>query len=268
MENHTLQDIPAARKVFILNYIKENGSASIKDLSILQNVSEATIRRDLDAMSIEGILERTRGGAILPHEKSTSFERVYHEKSKLMTLEKKAIGRFAASHVLDGDTIFLDSGTTSFQIGMNLADKRKITVITYDLFIANSIILDASSTLLVTGGVRKTDFGVLTGSLVLNFIRELRLNKAFLTADSVDISFGVSNASFDEVDIKKELIRSSRYVYLAADHSKFGKAAMTHVCSLHDIDEIITDDGLSVDMQKELSTDNIAFTLVSPETED
>lgn len=268
VENNTLQDIPAARKVFILNYIKENGSASIKDLSVLQNVSEATVRRDLDAMSAEGILERTRGGAILPQEKSTSFERVYHEKSKLMTLEKKAIGKFAASHIRDGDTVFLDSGTTSLQIGMNLADKKKITVITYDLFIANSIVLNATSTLLVTGGIRKTDFGVLTGPLVLNFIRDIRLNKAFLTADSVDISFGVSNASFDEADIKKELIRSSRYVYLVADHSKFGKVAMTHVCSLHEIDEIVTDSGLSVDMQKELSAENISFTLVSPDLED
>ena len=94
MENNTLQDIPAARKVFILNYIKENGSASIKDLSILQNVSEATIRRDLDAMSIEGILERTRGGAILPYEKSTSFERVYHEKSKLLQRRKPVLYQF------------------------------------------------------------------------------------------------------------------------------------------------------------------------------
>ncbi|MDE7038927.1 MAG: DeoR/GlpR transcriptional regulator, partial [Lachnospiraceae bacterium] len=153
-------------------------------------------------------------------------------------------------------------------IRLTLPHQRHPPVLPPDPPLPTSIILDASSTLLVTGGVRKTDFGVLTGSLVLNFIRELRLNKAFLTADSVDISFGVSNASFDEVDIKKELIRSSRYVYLAADHSKFGKAAMTHVCSLHDIDEIITDDGLSVDMQKELSADNIAFTLVSPETED
>lgn len=267
MGNENLQDIPAARKVFILNYIKTHGSASIKDLSVIQNVSEATIRRDLDEMSLEGKVERTRGGAILPIEKSTSFEHVYQEKAQLMITEKKAIGKYAAGHIQDGDTIFLDSGTTSLQVGMNLAKKKDLTVFTYDLFIANSIILDSTSTLIVTGGIRRNDFGVLTGPMVQNFIRDIRVSKAFLTADSVDTDFGVSNASFHEVDIKKQLIHSGRYVYLLADHSKFGKTAMAHVCSLHDINEIIVDDGLSPAIQTKLTQAGVSFTLVPPVSE-
>lgn len=262
MENENLQDIPAARKVFILNYIQEQGSASIKELSILQNVSEATIRRDLDELSQEGKLERTRGGAILHTEQSTSFEHAYNEKAKLMLEEKKAIGKFAASYIEDGDTIFLDSGTTSLQVGLNLADKKNITIITYDLFIATSIVLDESSTLIVTGGIRRNDFGVLTGPMVQQFLRDIRVNKVFLSADSVDIDFGISNAGFHEIDAKKQSIRSGRYIYLIADHSKFGKVAMTRVCPLRDVDEVIVDDGLPIDVQTELAKENILFTLV------
>ena len=262
MENENLQDIPAARRVFILNYIQTHGSASIKELSILQNVSEATIRRDLDEMSQEGKLERTRGGAILLTEKSTSYEHAYNEKAKLMIDEKKAIGKFAASYIEDGDTIFLDSGTTSLQVGLNLADKKNLTIITYDLFIATSVILDDSSTLIVTGGIRRNDFGVLTGPMVQDFLRDIRVNKVFLTADSVDINFGISNAGFHEIDAKKQSIRAGRYIYLIVDHSKFGKVAMTRVCTLRDVDEIIVDDNLPLDTQAALSKENILFTLV------
>lgn len=267
MENENLQDIPAARKVFILNYIQAHGSASIKELALLQNVSEATIRRDLDEMSLEGKLERTRGGAILLAEQSTSFEHAYNEKAKLMIDEKKAIGKFAASYIEDGDTVFLDSGTTALQVALHMADKKNITVITYDLFVATSIILDESSTLIVTGGIRRNDFGVLTGPMVQEFLRDIRVNKVFLTADSVDMEFGVSNAGFHEIDAKKQSIRSGRYIYLIVDHSKFGKVAMTRVCPLQDIDEVIVDDGLSSDMQNALTKSNVTFQLVPTEDE-
>lgn len=262
MDNENLQDIPAARKVFILNYIQTHGSASIKELSNLQNVSEATIRRDLDEMSLEGKIDRTRGGAILHTEQSTSFEHAYNEKAKLMIDEKKAIGKFAASYIEDGDTIFLDSGTTSLQVALNISDKKNITVITYDLFIATSVILDDSSTLIVTGGIRRNDFGVLTGPMVQEFLSDIRVNKVFLTADSVDINFGISNASFHEIDAKKQSIRSGRYIYLIVDHSKFGKVAMARVCHLRDVDDIIVDNGLSPDIQHALTRENIPFTMV------
>lgn len=262
LEKENLQDIPAARKALILKYIKTHGSASIKDLSILQNVSEATIRRDLDEMSLEGVIKRTRGGAILPTKKSTSFEHAYREKAGLMVDEKKAIGKFAASYVKDGDTIFLDSGTTSFQIGQNLADKKYITVITYDLFIANSTLLDVTSTLIVTGGIRRSDFGVLIGPMVQEFIRNIRVDKVFLTADSVDINFGVSNAGFHEMDIKKQSILCGQHIYLTVDHSKFGQVAMARVCPLQDVGEIIVDSGLPIHIQEALTRENIKFTLV------
>lgn len=263
MDNEIQQDIPAARRTIIYDYICENGSASIKDLALLLTVSEATVRRDLDEMSMEGIIERTRGGAILPAEKSTSFERAYHEKTRLMIEEKKAIGKFASSYVEDGDTIFLDSGTTSLQLGFNLAEKKNITVITYDLFIANSITLDPSSSLIVTGGIRRNEFGVLTGPMVQNFLRDVRVSKVFMTADAIDIEWGISNAGFQEVDIKKQSLISGRYVYLLADHSKFGKVAMAQVCSLHDITEIIVDDGLPVSLQEDLTRNGIPYQLIS-----
>ena len=255
-------DLPANRKAQVLRYIENSGSATIRELSALLKVSEATIRRDLDELNSENRVERIHGGALISKTSRTSFECAYQDKAKIMTDEKKRIGFQAASYVEDGETVLLDSGTTSLQIAMNLSSKKNITVITYDLYIANAAVLDASSTLIVTGGMRRPDFGVLTGSMVQDFIREIRVDKAFLGADAVDVKFGVSNATFHEVDLKKALIHAAQKVYLVADHSKFGNLALMHVCGLNEIDLIVTDRNLPQEMQAALKSANYNCVLV------
>ena len=255
-------DLPATRKAAISRYINSKGSATIRELANLLNVSDATIRRDLDALSCDNIVERIHGGAQASRASRTSFESAYGDKSNYMVEEKKRIGFRAAAYIEDGDTILLDSGTTSLQIALNLSEKKNITVITYDLHIANSIVIDPTSTLVVTGGIRRPGFGVLTGSMVQDFIQGIRVDKTFLSADAVDIDFGVSNATLHEADLKKALIHSGQKVYLVADHSKFGNLALVHVCGLSDVDLIITDTGLPEKIQNLLDSKSSHYVLV------
>lgn len=145
--------IPAQRQQQISDYLKSKFSISIKEASELCNVSEATARRDLDDMAAAGLLERTHGGAVL--HKGTGFEEYHDEKMKAMIPEKTRIAREAVKLIKDGDSIFLDSGTTTLLLGQQLEGIKKLTVVTNNLDIASTVKLDNSSTMIVTGGVRR-----------------------------------------------------------------------------------------------------------------
>ncbi|MGE5581716.1 MAG: DeoR/GlpR family DNA-binding transcription regulator [Bacillota bacterium] len=255
--------IPAERRKRILEYIQENRSAKIEELALILDVSEATVRRDLAVLDAEGLVNRTHGGAVLP-EVSTAFELLYPEKRMLFPDEKRQIGIKAASMVADGETLILDSGSTTYEIAKNLTGHKNLTIITYDLFIASNISYDPSTTVIVTGGVRREGFNIVIGPLAEDFLRQVRVNKAFLGVDAVNVNYGVTNATFIEVSIKRLIIESASEVILAADHSKFGKVALAKVCDLNRIHHIITDSGIDEAILQELQRSGIATSVVKP----
>jgi DeoR family fructose operon transcriptional repressor len=253
--------LPAERQKQIVEFIHKNGSAQIKLLADYQNVSEATIRRDLDELAALGLIERTHGGA-MAIDSSTSFEHKHGEKMKIMLKEKRNIAKAACSQIKDGDTIFLDSGTTTYFIAQNLDNFKNLTVITHDLQIANTAVLHPTSTLIVTGGIRREEFSVLVGSLTENFIRELKVNKVFLGADAVDVESGIFNANFIEVGIKKLLLAIAKHIILVTDTSKFSRTALARVCGIDSIGTIITDNNLSKEIKDRIEKNGVRLILV------
>lgn len=237
--------VPAERQEQILQYIKTRGSWQIKNLAEWVGVSEATVRRDLDELDRMGKLERTHGGAILSSF-GTSFERQHEEKLSLMQDEKQRIALKAASYIHEGDAVFIDSGTTVYYLKNALRDIPNLTVFTYDLIIANTLELHSTSTLIVTGGVRRQGYNYsLVGSQVVDFLRNIRVDKVLLAADAVDLDFGVSNSNFIEAEVKSLLTSIGKELFLLVDHTKFDTVAMAKVCSLRAIDVLITDSGAS-----------------------
>ncbi|HBE80790.1 MAG TPA: DeoR/GlpR transcriptional regulator [Firmicutes bacterium] len=256
--------LPAERRKRILEYIQQNGSGRIEELATTLGVSEATVRRDLSILDTEGFVDRTHGGAVLP-ETSTAFERLYPEKRALFSEEKQAIGLKAATMVSDGETLILDSGSTTFEIARNLIFHKNLTIITYDLFIASSFIYDPSTTVIVTGGVRRDGFNVLIGPIAEELLRQVKVNKAFIGADAVDFTQGITNATFTEVSIKRLIIEAANEVVLVADHSKFGKLALAKVCSLNQIQHIVTDQKLDDSILQGIQRLEIPLTIVQAE---
>lgn len=233
--------MPAERQKLILQYIQTNGSCQITGLSEIFGVSRATIRRDLDEMDARGQLERTRGGALVNSE-GTSFEHRLEEKMQLMPAEKLRIAKEAVKHILPGDTIFLDSGTTTYMLALQMSAIPNLTVITNDIVIAHMADLHCSSQMIVTGGTRRSDYSnVLVGSQTEQFLRNVRIDKAFIGVDAIDIEFGVSNSTFVEAEIKRQARRSATKSFLLADHSKFNTVALAKVFSLDELDTIICD---------------------------
>lgn len=234
--------IPAGRQKQILEYVEKRSSANIRELAEYLNVSDATIRRDLDELSGFGCLERTHGGAIRI-EKSLAFEHVRSRKMELMLEEKVRIARRASEMVRNGDTLYLDSGSTIYYLAQQLINYENLTVITNDIFIASSVPLHPTSTLIVTGGIRRFDYGVLIGNMVDDFLRGIRVNIAFLGADAIDAEYGVMNANLSEANAKVLAMQAGMRRVLLADHSKIGKTVLCRVGELSDFDAFITDGG-------------------------
>lgn len=230
------------RQQAILEFINNNGNAQIKDLSLLHSVSEATIRRDLDELAAGGNIDRVYGGATKIN--STAFERYHREKMKSMLDEKSRIATFAASLVNNGDSIFLDSGTTTFFIARNLALRTDLTIITNNLDIAYSVQFNSTTSLIVTGGLRRDNYSVLIGSVAENTIKNIYVDIAFMGCDAVNPAEGIFNSNFSEVGVKQLISGCGKKTVLVTDHSKFRHKALARICGLDKIDMIITDSGI------------------------
>lgn len=249
-----------ARQLKILDYINTAGSAQIRELTAVHDVSEATIRRDFDELARFGLVDRTHGGAVRCI--STTFEREHSEKLKLMRSEKMRIASYAASLVKNGESIFLDSGTTTYFIARELNYHKDLTIITNNLDIAQSVRFDPTVSLIVTGGMRREQYSVLIGSIAEQVIRTFCVDKAFMGCDAIDAAEGVYNTNFQEVGVKQCVARCGKKTILVTDSSKFRVKALAKVCDVRDLDMIVTDDGLDEKTAQEVQKSGVSVVMV------
>ena len=191
-----------------------------------------------------------------------SYEHMYAEKIGLMTEEKQRIAASAARMVHNGDTVTIDSGTTAFFIAQALSRHENLTLITNDLYIAYQTPIHPSSTLIVTGGTRRQGRQELVGTLTENFVRDTHVDIAFVGADGIDFSAGITNANFAEVGVKRLMIASAHRSVIVADHSKFGRVALARICDLQEGGLILTDSGLDEEMLNRLRKLGVEMELV------
>ena len=253
--------IPAERKKRIIDYISLNGSAQIKELSMQFAVSEATIRRDLTELQADGLIERTHGGAVLRKLSAPREEQFVPAGMGMMIDEKRTIARYAASLVQDGEIIYLDAGSTTFELAKELTKHINLSVVTCDLHIAGNVVFHPSTNVVVTGGNKRRGTSTLTGIITANFLRDIHADKCFLGANGVNFDYGVSSIDFYASSTKRIAAQASDVVYLLADHTKFGKTAFSKVCSLAEIDLIITDKALDNRFTRVMDEKSIAYFL-------
>lgn len=249
----------STRRHSVLNAVNERGYASISELAKIINVSESTVRRDLEDLAEGGFIQKIHGGAM--RQKSTTFERLHSEKLKIMTDEKSRIADYAVTLVHEGQSIFLDTGSTTLVLAQKLSTMKNLTVITDNLDIAYSVKFDDSTSVILTGGLCKRDFNVVLGPLTEEAIKNFKVDIAFVASDSIEMD-GVYNVNFLEVGVKKQLINCGRKTILVSDHTKFGSPALAFICPLSDIDLIITDEGLKPEYQIALKKQNVEYVMV------
>lgn len=240
------------RQQAILSLLRSNGYQSIGDLAQHLDVSIATTRRDLTVLENSGLAVRTHGGALSLSHRSTSHEPTLDDKQRKMVDEKRSIAELAASLVSPGETVLLDSGSTTWHVAQYLKEIRPLSVVSNDLRILWDLANTPGHTLIGTSGVVRSNVFSLLGPQTVEFLSGLNVNWTFLGADALDLGRGITNVNLEEAVVKRSMIRAARRVVVVADHTKFGRTAFAEVCDLHDVEMVVTDRGLSPEVFEEM----------------
>jgi len=231
------------RKDKILEMLKEDGSVKVAGLSKIFKVSEVTIRQDLEKLEQEGIVTREHGGAFL---NGIGMQVQNFALSNLVNMDKKErIGKKAADFIDSGDTIILDSGTTTTEIAKAIVNKRNITVVTNAINIVMLLGSNPAINVILTGGEFKPPTLSLTGQKAADFFSGLHVDKLFLATAGISLKSGLTYPSLSDIAVKKAMIEAADKVYLVADSTKVGKSSLASLGALSLIHYLITDSEIS-----------------------
>ena len=249
------------RQAVALQKLKDAGYLEVVNLARSLAVCPATVRRDLERLQQQGQVMRVRGGAVLAVP-STSLEPPYEVKRQRRMEEKRRIAAAAASMVKDGETVILDAGSTTYELAMLLLRRRNLTVVTNDLQIAVRLAFNPNIILVCTGGIARTNVYTLLGHETEAFLRTLRVNRTFLGADALHPDGTVANVNLEEVAIKRAMLQAGQHTVVVADSSKFAVTALARVCSLQEVDLLITDAAIPEQALKTLRGMDVEVMLV------
>ncbi len=228
------------RRTMIVDEVNRRTSIQVADICERFGVSEVTVRNDLDKLEKSGKLRRTHGGAVsITRTITVSFP---DQRLNLNVEAKRAVTKRAAEFVHDGDTLFVDTGTTAFEFAHFLYDKRDITIVTADLSIAS--FADSSmphAHILMLGGTLRKNHRYITGPITTEIMAKLRVDKAFLAADSFTPGFGFSTQFTGVAEVKEMMLRQSREHYMMMDASKVRDPCFIRFAQLSDFDAVVMD---------------------------
>jgi|UniRef100_A0A7C5PPR7 DeoR family fructose operon transcriptional repressor len=243
----------------IFEVISQEGNASTKYLAELLGVSEATVRRDIVNLESDGEIpmRRVRGGIIFSLEKS-GFEPMFDLKLSNLVEEKKKIAQIALGEIEDGDSLFLDSGTTIYYLAKIMGSKKGLKVVVVDLKVAEELSKHPNIRTIIACGEVRPGYYSIGGNETVNFLNQFHVEKAFIATDGWNLT-GTFNSSDFEVGIKKKMIESSEKRYLLVDHSKYGRNAFIKVADLKVFDVLITDRDLPQEVKRSLDEIEISI---------
>ena len=233
----------------IFEYVQNQTRASVHKLCQVFGVSESTIRRDLTELENRKLLKRTHGGAVCLD--SVGIEPTYNEKQNKQQKEKQMIARCASGFIENGDSILIDSGTTTLCLAPLLTKFKKLTVVTNSIFLMQQLSSCSNIVLICVGGILRTNTMALVGPTAEETIRRLRLDKAFLATNGIETDMGLTTPNLIEASVKARMIQASEHVYVLADHTKVGRISFAKFGTLNDIDGCITTHEIPAEQQQE-----------------
>jgi DeoR family fructose operon transcriptional repressor len=251
------------RKVEIVNLLNTQGNVKVSELAKNYNVSEVTIRKDLQELEEEGLVKRVHGGAVLAH--NAKFEPTFSEKASKLTDEKIAIGKLAASMIEDGDTIAIDAGTTTLQLAKYIT-ARNLTVITNSLDIAIELADRQSIEVIVIGGSLRSETRALVGPVADMVLENLVVDKAFVGANGVSAVCGITTPNIVEANTKKQIINSSKKAIILSDHTKFELISFAKIVDTNSVHCIITDYNLEEEIKKDFEVKGVKIITAKEDT--
>jgi len=234
----------SSRVESILRRLRENRSLNISDLCGQCGASVATIRRDLQELEMRGLLQRTHGGAV---SLEPLFYEAFRNDESFVNLvgrqaeEKRRIGQAAAEMIEEGNTISLTHGTTTAEVIRCLRYPSGIKVVTNAINVAMELSMRKDIDVFVTGGHLRGDRFSLIGSVAIDALRQINVDIAFLGADGIDPSAGLTCRSPEEAAVNRVIVEQAKKRIAVVDHTKLGVIASWSICRVEDCAMIITD---------------------------
>lgn len=250
------------RKNEILSILQKEQRVLVSELSQRYNVTEETIRRDLEKLEREGFVKKTYGGAVL--NKHITMDMPLKIREQTNRKEKQAIARKVASLVEEGDCMMLDSSSTSLMIAQELKKKKKLTVITNSVEVLIELAGNDGIKVISTGGNLRDSSLSLVGKAALEVLSRYNVDKAILSCKGIDIEKGITDSNEMEAEVKIGMRRSAKQTVLAADSSKMGEVFFVKVMNLKKGDILVTDK-IPDDWRRKLDERGVRVVLCSAE---
>lgn len=251
--------IPAQRRERIQEYLAIHKVVASADLCELLDVSEATVRRDLEWLESEGFIERTHGGAILSQRMQLEPKYVY--RAQVKADEKRQIGITAAALIEEGDIVFINSGTTTTQVIRNIRNSADITVITNNLT-ASLELGETNLELLLLGGSFQPRSNSVAGRFAIENLNKVYANKSIIGVDGISLEHGCTVPSNLEAEVIRLMIeRTHGPIIIVADHSKWGVVSNFEVARIDRVTTLVTNAGLDEEAGAALASRNVEITV-------
>ena len=247
------------RRIEIWRLIQNEGRARVKNLSRRFQTSEVTIRQDLRGLEARGLIRRAHGGALAMAE--IVAESPLLERSQMMAAEKQRIASAAAAMIEDGETIILDSGTTTQEIARRVKCRQQLRVITNGVNVATELLGQRGIQVIMLGGVLRQDSFSIVGHVAEEMLNEFAADKVFIGAAGCDADFGPSTPTLEEARVNQAMVRSGRRHILVADSGKFGKRSLCRIVPLEEIHVVITDTGLAESFRQQIRATGVELIL-------
>ena len=252
------------RRQSLLELLRSQPGLRVPEIAQMLEISEGTVRNDLNALEEEGYLTRVHGGAVLNSATqlvNSAFGVRHQEHSR----EKHAIGVEAAKLVNDGDSIFLDASSTAYYLAINLKERSRLRVVTNGIEVARLLAQNPTNTVILIGGVMRQDGSSVTGLLSEQIIAELHIQKAFVSCSGFTVARGMTEVHLEEAQLKRRVLESARQVFSLVDSSKLGLEDLTIFARPMQITHLFTDTGVTVEWKARLQGANVPFTVCSEE---
>ena len=232
--------LPAKRRSELLRLVRARGQVTVAEFAALFDVSLDTVRRDLDSLAKEGSLTRTHGGAVAA-ETPVVWDTPLSQRQNTRKDAKKRIGTRAAALIVDGETLFVNGGSTTLAFAQALHPRRNLTVITNNLLVPAALPAQCVSSIYVLGGHYRAEQQVTIGAVGFAGVGSINADTAIISVGGITGKGGLSTSQLAEAEMMAKMIELSRRVIVVADASKFGYNAFAHLAPLNQVHVLVTD---------------------------
>jgi len=230
------------RREKIIELLEQTGEVNVVQLAMLFDVSQVTIRSDLNEMAEANLLKRVHSGAIsIKTAGKAYYEATFNERMNINKLEKIKIAKACASLINDGDTIIIDSGTTALYLAKELSLRSNLTIVTNAMLVAQELLYNRSVKVILLGGDVDYYHQFTYGNDTITQLHRYRADKFILSTDGIDVKCGLTTYHHLEAEVSRSMMDRVNQVIAIADHSKIGREGFAYIAPIAKVNLIITD---------------------------